>query len=64
MIFSRTFCLVLIIGFTNQLNSVSESGGDVFACVEVLDTNLLTEDLEVQVISGNGTAQGSLNKVG
>ena len=43
----------------NPLNSVSESISDVFACVEVFDTNPLTEDLEVQVISVDGTAQGS-----
>ena len=53
------FCLVLNIGFQDHTSSVSESAGDVFVCVEVIGVNMLAEDLEVRVISVDGTAQGS-----
>ena len=52
------FCLVLSIGFQDSGSSVSESAGDVFVCVEVIDVTVLAEDMEVYVFPSDGTAEG------
>ena len=50
---------VLYVGFQSLADNVTEGVGRKLACVEVLDTSPLLEDLNVLVFTVDGTAQGS-----
>lgn len=49
---------VLYVGFQSLAENVAEGSGRKLACVEVLDTSSLLEDLSVLVFTVDGTAQG------